>query len=463
MPKLTITSPARPRWGRARGSSPRRGRLGGGLKRRVRLFDRTYAVEGCREASPHAIPLFPPAAAWRPGATPTALSPRAGKDQFVTGRKPSPPASDRAHPVTEEYSMANFNPQELYGEFYYKTGCGVPYQRDEHWMAFFGNIAKEIVQRLSPRSVFDAGCALGLLIEQLRLLGVEAEGVDISEFAITNAPESVRPFVRVASVTEPLERRYDLIVCIEVLEHMPQREAETAIANLTAYTDDILFSSSPLDFKEATHVNVHPIEHWAELFAHHGFVRDVDFDASFITPWAMRLRRRAEPLPRIVRDYERRYWEVWKATTDLRELVLNQRTQIEHANQTIHSLRLELSAEHEKLLTYARSLEECSQALTSEHEKLLTYARSLEECSQALHEHQQALIATEHLLAAARQEYAHLKAYVQQLETDRDQKIAHINDLKSALARIESGRVMRILRALEDRRMAFFRPKEQQS
>jgi SAM-dependent methyltransferase len=338
--------------------------------------------------------------------------------------------------------MANFNPQELYGEFYYKTGCGVPYQRDEHWMAFFGNIAKEIVQRLSPRSVFDAGCALGLLIEQLRLLGVEAEGVDISEFAITNAPESVRPFVRVASVTEPLERRYDLIVCIEVLEHMPQREAETAIANLTAYTDDILFSSSPLDFKEATHVNVHPIEHWAELFAHHGFVRDVDFDASFITPWAMRLRRRAEPLPRIVRDYERRYWEVWKATTDLRELVLNQRTQIEHANQTIHSLRLELSAEHEKLLTYARSLEECSQAL---------------------HEHQQALIATEHLLAAARQEYAHLKAYVQQLETDRDQKIAHINDLKSALARIESGRVMRILRALEDRRMAFFRPKEQQS
>ncbi|MGQ9926642.1 MAG: hypothetical protein ACUVS4_07190, partial [Chloroflexaceae bacterium] len=97
------------------------------------------------------------------------------------------------------------------------------------------------------------------------------------------------------------------------------------------------------------------------------------------------------------------------------------------------------------------------QSLSSEHGKLLTYARSLEECSQSLYEHQQALIATEQLLTDARQEYAHLKAYVQQLEADRDQKISHINDLKIALARIESGRVMRILRALQGRRRPFFR------
>ncbi|MCX7791050.1 MAG: class I SAM-dependent methyltransferase [Chloroflexaceae bacterium] len=315
--------------------------------------------------------------------------------------------------------MAEQNPQDLYNAFYYRTGCGPPYQRDEHWMAFFGRIAETIVERISPRSVLDAGCAFGLLVEQLRLLGVEAEGVDISEFAIASAPETVRPHVRAASITEPFGRRYDLIVCIEVLEHMPQRDAEAAIANLTAHSDDILFASSPLDFKEATHVNVHPIEHWVELFATHGFVRDVDFDASFVTPWAMRLRRRADPLPRIVRDYERRFWEVWKASTDLRELVLNQRKQIEAA--------------HENWQNCTRSLEACNRSLSETQRE---YAQSV---------------------AKGRQDVEDLKAYIARLEADLAQKIAHINELKTIIARLESGRVMRILRALEARRARFFR------
>lgn len=299
--------------------------------------------------------------------------------------------------------MTEHNPQELYNAFYYRTGCHLIYQRDEYWTSFFRRIAETIVERISPRSVLDAGCAFGLLVEQLRLLGVDAWGIDISEYAIAQAPEVVRSYVRVASVTEPLDRRYDLIVCIEVLEHVPQPDAEAAIANLTAHTDNVLFSSSPLDFKEATHINVHPIEYWAELFAARGFVRDVDFDAGFITPWAMLLRRRTDPLPRIVRDYERRFWEVWKAATDLRELVLNQRKQIESAYQDL--AREQAAAEH------------------------------------------------------LRAEIENYKAYTARLESDRAQKIAHINDLKTLIARLESGRVMRTLRALEDVQNRLFRSK----
>jgi len=52
-------------------------------------------VEGCGEASPPA-PLFPPAAARRPGATPTARPPRAGTNRLVD---PSPPEGDRVTPV----------------------------------------------------------------------------------------------------------------------------------------------------------------------------------------------------------------------------------------------------------------------------------------------------------------------------------------------------------------------------
>jgi hypothetical protein len=97
-------------------------------------------------------------------------------------------------------------------------------------------------------------------------------------------------------------------VCIEVVEHMPKADSEAAVANFCRHSDDVLFSSSPLDYKEATHLNVQPPEYWAGLFARNGFVRDVDFDASFLTPWAVRFRRQRDAWPRIIQRYERRLW-----------------------------------------------------------------------------------------------------------------------------------------------------------
>jgi len=53
-------------------------------------------VEGCGEAKPPRIPRFPPAAARRPGATPTALPPRAGTNRLVEGGRPSTPPRRKA-------------------------------------------------------------------------------------------------------------------------------------------------------------------------------------------------------------------------------------------------------------------------------------------------------------------------------------------------------------------------------
>jgi hypothetical protein len=190
--------------------------------------------------------------------------------------------------------------------YYYAHCCGRPYARDEHWQAFFGRIADRIVVDIAPRTVIDAGCAMGLLVEALRARGVEAWGIDISPFAIERVHESVKSFCRQGSIAEPFPQRVDLVVCIEVLEHMPAAEADAAIANFCAHADDVLFSSSPNDHREPTHVNVRPPEEWAELFARHGFFRDPDFDAGFVSAWAVRFRKSAEPVHRLVRGFERR-------------------------------------------------------------------------------------------------------------------------------------------------------------
>jgi 2-polyprenyl-3-methyl-5-hydroxy-6-metoxy-1,4-benzoquinol methylase len=206
-----------------------------------------------------------------------------------------------------------------FDEFYYRNCCGQPYERNQTWMAFFGKIADRIVSDIAPKTVLDAGCAIGLLVEALRDRGVDARGIDLSSWAIEHAPEKVRPFVREGSIAEPFDARYDLIVCIEVLEHMPPDEADRAIANFAAHADDVIFSSTPFDYKEPTHVNVRMPEDWAEAFARHGLYRDVDFDASYITKWAARLTRRSVPAQRLVRDYERRFWQLRLAEQDARQ------------------------------------------------------------------------------------------------------------------------------------------------
>ena len=205
-----------------------------------------------------------------------------------------------------------------YNEFYYRNCCGQPYERNETWLAFFGNVADRIVSDIQPKRVLDAGCAIGLLVETLRDRGVDASGIDLSTWAIEHATEAARPYVREGSIVEPFDGRYDLIVCIEVLEHMPSAEADQAIANFAAHTGDVLFSSTPFDYKEPTHINVRMPEDWAEAFARHGFYRDVDFDASFITKWAVRFTRRDVPPQRLVRDYERRFWQLRAAEHDAR-------------------------------------------------------------------------------------------------------------------------------------------------
>jgi hypothetical protein len=185
---------------------------------------------------------------------------------------------------------------------------------------------------------------MGFLVEALRDRGIEAEGVDISEYAIGQVRADVRAYCRVGSVLEPFPRRYDLITCLEVVEHLPPEAAEPAVANLCRHADDILFSSSPRDYTEATHFNVRPAEYWAELFALHGFARDVDFDASFITPWAARFRRTTEPWPRLARAYERRFAQLTQENAELRAALGQARRELDQAEGRAASERAALAA-----------------------------------------------------------------------------------------------------------------------
>jgi hypothetical protein len=246
----------------------------------------------------------------------------------------SPPRSGRAD-ATDTGSDGEWG--RLYGAHYYMTDYTVPYGRNEHWITFFGELADRIVRDLGPRSTLDAGCAMGILVEQLAMRGVDAYGVDISEFAIAQVPEALRDKVWVGSLTDQLTRRYDLITCIEVLEHLPKPQSRRALANLCAATDRLLFSSVPDGYEEPTHMNVQPPEDWSAWFAEEGFVRSLEYDASYIAPWAILYERRRPSLPEIVRDYDRVFARLKKEVEQLRASVIDMHRKREASEESAPS------------------------------------------------------------------------------------------------------------------------------
>lgn len=199
----------------------------------------------------------------------------------------------------------------------------MPYDDHDYWTEFFGRVADGIVSQLAPRRVLDAGCARGFLVAALRERGVEAYGFDLSEVAIADAVEGARPFVRVGSLTDPIDGTYDLVTCIEVIEHLDPADADIAVANLSTASDRVLLSSTPSELDEPTHVNVQPPERWAQLFASHGLFRDFRHDMSVLSPWAVLFRREeARTVADAVFEYEREWSRLRAETIDLRTSLL---------------------------------------------------------------------------------------------------------------------------------------------
>jgi glycosyltransferase involved in cell wall biosynthesis/SAM-dependent methyltransferase len=193
----------------------------------------------------------------------------------------------------EPDTVTGSSPGALYGPDYYASHLApFPYDRSHpHWLSFFGKIADELIRSFQPRRVFDAGCAHGFLVECLWDRGVEAWGRDVSEFAISQVRPDLRRFCSVESLSEPISGEYDLVTCIEVLEHMSEEKASLAVARMAVVTNRIVFSSSPTDLTEPTHVNVKPPIYWMRQFSAQGFAPVGGLNLPSLAPYTLVLER----------------------------------------------------------------------------------------------------------------------------------------------------------------------------
>lgn len=111
------------------------------------------------------------------------------------------------------------------------------------------NVAAYLVWRwFDIRRTLDVGCAAGFVVEALRELGIDAEGVDVSQFAVDRAARGARGHLSYGDLTRRLPfpaRRFDLVTALETLEHLPPERVPGALAELHRVTNAYLLATIP--------------------------------------------------------------------------------------------------------------------------------------------------------------------------------------------------------------------------
>lgn len=130
-----------------------------------------------------------------------------------------------------------------------------------------------VLARVSPRSVVDFGCGLGIWLEAFAAHGVtDYIGVDGPWVPRDRLAFPEDRFVT-AHLDEPLDlgRRFDLAVALEVAEHLPEHRAGRFVRNVVAHAPCVLFSAAIPHQGGTDHVNERWPDYWAERFATHGY------------------------------------------------------------------------------------------------------------------------------------------------------------------------------------------------
>lgn len=123
------------------------------------------------------------------------------------------------------------------------------------------------------KNAIDIGCGVGTFLSILErkgltdFLGLDGNWVDRDLLAIP-----ADKFMPVDLKAMPkLNRTYDLLICLEVAEHLPSEYAATFIGKLCELSKIILFSAAIPRQKGASHLNEAWQSYWAKLFTDNGY------------------------------------------------------------------------------------------------------------------------------------------------------------------------------------------------
>ena len=155
--------------------------------------------------------------------------------------------------------------------------------------AFLPILFKEVGR---PDSVVDVGCGIGTWLSVFKeqgvniVLGIDGSNVDLNQLHIDRSEFAAY------DLSEPisLDRRFELAVCLEVAEHLPEASADVLVTTLCDLSDKILFSAAMPSQGGQNHLNEQFFDYWKTKFNQKGYIgkdlfRAKIWNESQIDPW----------------------------------------------------------------------------------------------------------------------------------------------------------------------------------
>jgi len=155
-----------------------------------------------------------------------------------------------------------------------KTNAKYVHEESAHNLQSPQIIVPYIIEKINPYSVVDVGCGIGTFLNVFKSLGIkEVLGIDGKWVDRKKLLLSDGEFVETdLELPIKLNKNFDLVLCLEVAEHLSPESADIIVDSLIGLGKTIIFSAATKKQGGQNHINEQTFSFWKEKFEAKGYI-----------------------------------------------------------------------------------------------------------------------------------------------------------------------------------------------
>lgn len=186
------------------------------------------------------------------------------------------------------------SPDQIYGDMFYGGGGFAATDDTADVMVPY------LLQRFAPQSVLDPGCGMGNYLKLFANAECRVVGLEGSVAGLRRMPDSILAMRHDLRKPLVINQRFDLVMSIEVAEHIPKKHSRTLVGSLCAHSKGlVLFTAAPLGTPGDDHINCRERPFFDRVFLERGFELDQEESRqmmNFAAPLVSRVGFRSGPI-----------------------------------------------------------------------------------------------------------------------------------------------------------------------